>query len=181
MPALFRVVAEAAFGVISACYTNIAISVSFQRDQGILKRTRGTPLPGRAYMSARVIHAMVIAFVLVAITVTFGVIFYSASVPTGVPLLQFLLTLLVGGLSFAALALALVLAEAIRSAFEVGCVGSDDLSAREETLSHVMRPLLRGLQRLAGCDSSDVLPNLVLDTDVSDFSSQLALARAAGA
>ena len=81
----------------------------------------------------------------------------------------------------AALALALVLAEAIRSAFEVGCVGSDDLSAREETLSHVMRPLLRGLQRLAGCDSSDVLPNLVLDTDVSDFSSQLALARAAGA
>ena len=103
-------VAEAAFGVISACYTNIAISVSFQRDQGILKRTRGTPLPGWAYMSARVVHAMVIAFVLVAITVAFGVIFYSASVPTGVPLLQFVLTLLVGGLSFAALALALTAA-----------------------------------------------------------------------
>ena len=33
--------AEAAFGVISACFTNIAISVTFQRDQGILKRTRG--------------------------------------------------------------------------------------------------------------------------------------------
>jgi ABC-2 type transport system permease protein len=53
---------------------------------------------------------MVIAFVLVAITVAFGVIFYSASVPTGVPLLQFLLSLLVGGLSFAALALALTAA-----------------------------------------------------------------------
>ncbi len=79
----YYVMAEAAFGVISACYTNIAISVSFQRDQGILKRTRGTPLPGWAYMSARVVHAMVIAFVLVAITVAFGVIFYSASVPTG--------------------------------------------------------------------------------------------------
>jgi ABC-2 type transport system permease protein len=103
----YYVVAEAAFGVISACYTNIAISVSFQRDLGILKRTRGTPLPGWAYMSARVLHAMVIAFVLVAITVAFGVLFYSASVPTGVPLLQFLVTLLVGGLSFAALALAL--------------------------------------------------------------------------
>ena len=106
----YYVVAEAAFGVISACYTNIAISVSFQRDQGILKRTRGTPLPGWAYMSARVVHAMVIAFVLVAITVAFGVIFYSASVPTGVPLFQFVLTLLVGGLSFAALALALTAA-----------------------------------------------------------------------
>jgi ABC-2 type transport system permease protein len=106
----YYVVAEAAFGVISACYTNIAISVTFQRDQGILKRTRGTPLPGWAYMSARVIHAMVVAFVLVAITVAFGVIFYSASAPTGVPLIQFVLSLFVGGLSFAALALALTAA-----------------------------------------------------------------------
>ncbi len=65
---------EAAFGVITACYTNIAISVSFQRDKGILKRTRGTPLPGWAYLSARVVHAMAIAFVLVAITVAFGVL-----------------------------------------------------------------------------------------------------------
>ena len=36
----------AAFSVISACYTNIAISVTFNRDAGILKRVRGTPLPG---------------------------------------------------------------------------------------------------------------------------------------
>jgi ABC-2 type transport system permease protein len=106
----YYVMAEAAFGVISACFTNIAISVTFQRDQGILKRTRGTPLPGWAYLTARVVHAMTIAFVLVAITVSFGVIFYSASVPTGIPLMQFVLTLLVGGLSFAALALALTAA-----------------------------------------------------------------------
>jgi ABC-2 type transport system permease protein len=106
----YYVMAEAAFGVITACYTNIAISVSFQRDQGILKRTRGTPLPGWGYLTARVAHAMVIAFVLVTITVAFGVVFYSSQVPTGVPLLQFIVTLLVGGLSFAALALALTAA-----------------------------------------------------------------------
>ncbi|CAN5790176.1 ABC transporter permease [soil metagenome] len=105
--ATYFVVAEAAFGIISACYTNIAISVSFQRDQGILKRTRGTPLPGWSYLSARVIHSMIIGFILVAITVVFGTVFYSADVPTGAPLLQFLLTLVVGSLSFAALALAL--------------------------------------------------------------------------
>jgi ABC-2 type transport system permease protein len=103
----YYVMAEAAFGVIAACYTNIAISVSFQRDQGILKRTRGTPLPGWSYLAARVIHSMIIAFILVAITVAFGIVFYSADVPTGVPLLQFILILIVGGLSFAALALAL--------------------------------------------------------------------------
>ena len=105
--ATYFVMAEAAFGIISACYSNIAISVSFQRDQGILKRTRGTPLPAWSYLSARVIHSMIIGAILVAITVAFGVAFYSADVPTGVPLLQFLLTLVVGSLSFAALALAL--------------------------------------------------------------------------
>ena len=38
--------AMAAFGVISACYTNIAMTTTFARDQGILKRLHGTPLPG---------------------------------------------------------------------------------------------------------------------------------------
>jgi ABC-2 type transport system permease protein len=103
----YYVVAEAAFGVIAACYTNIAISVSFQRDQGILKRTQGTPLPGWSYLSARVIHSMIIGFILVAITVAFGVVVYSADIPTGVHLFRFVATLVVGGLSFAALALAL--------------------------------------------------------------------------
>ena len=105
--ATYFVMAEATFGIISACYTNIAISVSFNRDQGILKRTRGTPLPGWAYLSARVLHSMVIGFILVAITIAFGIAFYSAQVPTGLPLAQFLLTLVIGSLSFAALGLAI--------------------------------------------------------------------------
>src|SRR5713101_2683022 len=41
--ATYYVVAMASFGVLTACYTNIGISVVFQRDAGILKRTRGTP------------------------------------------------------------------------------------------------------------------------------------------
>jgi ABC-2 type transport system permease protein len=103
----YYVVAEAAFGVISATYTNVAISTTFNRDGGILKRTRGTPLPAWAYMSGKVIHAMILAFILVAITVAFGAVFYSVSIPTGLPLLQFLVMLAVGGLSFCALALAI--------------------------------------------------------------------------
>ena len=66
----------AAFGVICATYTNVAISTTFNRDAGILKRTRGTPLPAWAYMSGRVIHAMILAFILVALTVAFGAVFY---------------------------------------------------------------------------------------------------------
>jgi len=33
------------FGVISACYTNLSVTLTNQREQGILKRFRGTPLP----------------------------------------------------------------------------------------------------------------------------------------
>ena len=32
------------FSIVSACYTNIAMNVTFARDQGQLKRLRGTPL-----------------------------------------------------------------------------------------------------------------------------------------
>jgi ABC-2 type transport system permease protein len=41
----YYVAAMAAFAVISACYTNIATAVTFQRDAGVLKRLNGTPLP----------------------------------------------------------------------------------------------------------------------------------------
>ena len=105
--AQYFVGAMAAFGVISATYTNIAISVTFQRDSGILKRIKGTPLPGRAYLLARVVHAMFIATILVVITLAFGRLAYSAPLPTGKALLDFIVTLLVAGLSFSALGLAI--------------------------------------------------------------------------
>jgi ABC-2 type transport system permease protein len=105
--AQYFVGAMAAFGVITATYTNIAMSVTFQRDSGILKRVKGTPLPGRDYLLARVVHAMFIATILVVITLAFGRVAYSAPLPTGTALLEFLLTLVVAGLSFSALGLAI--------------------------------------------------------------------------
>jgi ABC-2 type transport system permease protein len=105
--ATYFVGAMAAFGVISATYTNIAITVSFQRDQGILKRLRGTPLPSWSYLFARVVHSMLVAGILVVITLAFGKLAYGTDLPSGGPLLEFLATLVVGALSFAALALAL--------------------------------------------------------------------------
>jgi ABC-2 type transport system permease protein len=103
----YYVGAMATFGVISACFTNIAIQTSFSRDQGLLKRLRGTPLPAWAYMSARVVHAMAVGALLVLITLVFGLLVYDAPLPTGTPLLEFIVTFLVGSLTFAALALAL--------------------------------------------------------------------------
>jgi ABC-2 type transport system permease protein len=103
----YYVGAMAAFGVISACFTNIAITTTFSRDAGILKRLRGTPLPAAAYLSARVVHAMVVGAILVVVTLLFGDLVYSSPIPSGSHLLEFTVAFLVGALAFAALALAL--------------------------------------------------------------------------
>jgi ABC-2 type transport system permease protein len=102
----YYVAAMAAFSVITACFTNIAMAVSFQRDGGVLKRIRGTPLPAGAYLIARVLHSMFIAVILVVLCAAFGAAFYDASVPSGMTLVRFAVVLLVGGASFAALGLA---------------------------------------------------------------------------
>jgi ABC-2 type transport system permease protein len=103
----YYVAAMTAFAVITACYNNISIGLAFQRDAGVLKRTRGTPLPGAVFFAAKVLHALIIALLLVAITLTFGKVAYDAEVPTGAPLVQFLVILVVGAASFCALGFAI--------------------------------------------------------------------------
>ncbi len=102
----FYVPAIAAFSVIGACYTNIAIGISFARDQGLLKRIRSTPLPPAAYFGGRIIHAGLIALLLVAIVVIVGALFYDVDIPTNT-MPAFLLTLAVGAAAFCALGLAI--------------------------------------------------------------------------
>jgi ABC-2 type transport system permease protein len=103
----YFVASMAVFSMITACYTNLAIGVTFQRDAGILKRTRGTPLPGRAYLGARVTHVVLMSIILVTICALFGWAFYDAELPTGVSLLRTVIVVLVGSASFAALGLAI--------------------------------------------------------------------------
>jgi ABC-2 type transport system permease protein len=98
-----------AFAVISACYTNLAITLTFQRDAGVLKRTRGTPLPAAVYFAARVLHALLVSCLLVAVTVAFGRLVYGAALPSGATLLRFLTILVVGAAAFCALAFALTI------------------------------------------------------------------------
>ncbi len=103
----YFVAAMAAFGVITACFNNIALSISYQRDAGILKRTNGTPLPGVAFLASRILHALLVAVLLVAVTAAFGRLAYDARIPTGVTLVDFLVMVVVGAAAFCALGLAL--------------------------------------------------------------------------
>ena len=100
----FYVPAIAAFSVVTACFTNIAMGVTIARDQGVLKRVRGTPLPAASYLVGRVLHAVFIALILVAIVVVAGTVFYEVDPPSSPG--RFLATLAVGSASFCALGLA---------------------------------------------------------------------------
>ena len=93
------------FGVVSATYTNLAMAVTIARDEGILKRIRGTPLPPWAYLAGRIGHAVVIGFLLVAIVAGFGALLYGVEVPWGA-LPAMLLVLVVSSAAFSALGLA---------------------------------------------------------------------------
>jgi ABC-2 type transport system permease protein len=98
----FIIPAIVAFSEISACYTNIALQLAFDREGGVLKRIKGTPLPGWAYLFGKIAHAVVIALLLVLICVAAGALFYGVSVPTNT-MPAFLLTLAIGAASFCAL------------------------------------------------------------------------------
>ena len=94
-----------ALGVISACYTNIAIGLCFRRDSGVLKRIRGTPLPPWVFMAGNIGSSLVVSLLLVALTTTVGILFYGVTFPGRWTALG--LTLAVGAFCFCALGLAM--------------------------------------------------------------------------
>lgn len=101
----YYVPAIAAFSVITTCYTNIAMSITFARDEGVLKRKRGTPLPPSAFIAGRVLHSVILAILLVAIVAIAGALFYDAEI-SAQTMPAFLVTLAVGAATFCALGLA---------------------------------------------------------------------------
>jgi ABC-2 type transport system permease protein len=70
----------AVFAAVSATYTNLAVTTAYQRDQGILKRIRGAPLPAVVYMGGKIISAIMIATISVVIMMAIGVAFYGVQI-----------------------------------------------------------------------------------------------------
>ncbi|HSJ70352.1 MAG TPA: ABC transporter permease [Acidimicrobiia bacterium] len=72
--------AMAVFAAVSASYTNIAVTTAYQRDEGILKRVRGTPLPAGLYLGGKIVSAVIIATIAVVIMMAIGVAFYGIQI-----------------------------------------------------------------------------------------------------
>jgi ABC-2 type transport system permease protein len=67
--------------IFSATFQNLAMSLTIDRELGILKRTRGTPLPGWAFIAGRIGNSMVVAVIMLALVATIGRIVYSVEIP----------------------------------------------------------------------------------------------------
>ncbi|MBV9364913.1 MAG: ABC transporter permease [Solirubrobacterales bacterium] len=91
-----------AYGVIATTFVNMAISTAILRDQGVLKRMQGTPLPRWAYVAARIGSTVIIVLSMTAVTVALGVVAYGVHLRAST-LPGLIATLVLGTAAFTAL------------------------------------------------------------------------------
>jgi ABC-2 type transport system permease protein len=96
-------------GVVSASCQSLAISLTVDRENGILKRTRGTPLPSWVFITGRIGNAIVISVLSLAVLSVIGLIVYDVDIPWE-RLPAVLVALAVGAASFCCLGIALTAA-----------------------------------------------------------------------
>ena len=88
-------------GIIAAAFINLVISVVAQRESGVLKRRRATPVPAAALIGARALTSGVVAVTTSALLLAVGWLAFGAHVPAHTaPALA--VTIIVGALAFAA-------------------------------------------------------------------------------
>lgn len=66
----------AVFSAVSATYTNISVTTAYQRDEGILKRVRGTPLPAWIFLGGKILSSILVALVGTLIMLAVGFAFF---------------------------------------------------------------------------------------------------------
>ncbi|HEX2415035.1 MAG TPA: ABC transporter permease [Thermoleophilaceae bacterium] len=94
----------AGMGVLATTFTALAFNLTLLRDDGVLKRIRGTPMPAGAYLAGLLGSASLNAFLQVALVVLIGNLVYGVDWPQD-PLLLVAFTAL-GVICFAALGIA---------------------------------------------------------------------------
>ncbi len=100
------------YGVANTAFGGLAILLVLRREQGILKRIRGTPLPPVVYLAAAIV-SMLLVFALQTVAIfTVGKVVYGASLPHRP--FDLLVVCAVGAAAFAGMGVAL--AGLIRSA-----------------------------------------------------------------
>jgi ABC-2 type transport system permease protein len=102
-----------ALGVIAGSFVNLVISITAQREAGILKRRRSTPVPAWVLIAGRALVAIVVALGVMTVLLLIGRFAYGVRLPSHT-LPGVVLTGIVGAVAFCCLGYAL--STAIRSA-----------------------------------------------------------------
>lgn len=90
-------------GIIAASFINLVIAVTAQRETGVLKRRRATPVPASAVIGGRALTAVVAALGIAVVLLGIGWVFYGVQIPARTaPALA--VTIVVGAVSFCCLA-----------------------------------------------------------------------------
>ena len=71
----------AGLSVMATTFNALAFNITFRREQGILKRVRGTPLPAVSYFAGSLASYVANAFVQVGLVVVLGHLLYDVSWP----------------------------------------------------------------------------------------------------
>jgi ABC-2 type transport system permease protein len=71
----------AAMSVMASTFNALTFNLTFLREQGILKRVRGTPIPAGSYLAGLLGSAVANAFVQVGLVVAIGHFVYGVSLP----------------------------------------------------------------------------------------------------
>src|SRR6201982_2272511 len=71
----------AGMSIMSTTFSALAMNVTFLREQGVLKRMRGTPLPSGSYLAGIAANAVTNAVIQVSIVVLAGRLFFNIGWP----------------------------------------------------------------------------------------------------
>ncbi len=92
-------------GVVAVCFVNLVISIVSQRESGVLKRRRSTPVPAWVLIASRTLTSVILSIVLVVILLVIGRIAYGVHLPsTTIP--AYALAVIVGAACFCCLSFA---------------------------------------------------------------------------
>jgi ABC-2 type transport system permease protein len=92
--------------IVSATLQTLAMSLVIARDDGRLKRGRGTPMPAWVFIAGRIGNSVVVAVLMLALISVIGRIFYGVPIPwSRAP--DLLVVLAVGAASFCCMGIAL--------------------------------------------------------------------------
>lgn len=92
-------------GIISSSFVNLVISITAQRESGVLKRRRSTPVPAWVLIASRALTSVILSIAIVLVIVLIGRIVYGVHLPTST-LPAFVLAVAVGAASFCCLSFA---------------------------------------------------------------------------